>query len=161
MGNKVPVCKYCGKEYIENKDIPANFPEFIREAMRYRPACNCEEKQEKKRREEQEKERQRQCLMNKVKRYKDISVIDKKFLDSRFDNADMADTRMAMAKKYAENFIKYGTAEGGILLYGGVGTGKTYATACICNELMSNGKNSISYELRLILFETQKRMGRG
>ena len=54
MGNKVPVCKYCGKEYIENKDIPANFPEFIREAMRYRPACNCEEKQEKKRREEQE-----------------------------------------------------------------------------------------------------------
>lgn len=156
MGNKVPVCKYCGKEYIENKDIPANFPEFIREAMRYRPACNCEEKQEKKRREEQEKERQRQCLMNKVKRYKDISVIDKKFLDSRFDNADMADKHMAMAKKYAENFIKYGTAEGGILLYGGVGTGKTYATACICNELMSNGKTVLVMNLGLYYLKLRR-----
>lgn len=156
MGNKVPVCKYCGKEYIENKDIPANFPEFIREAMRYRPACNCEEKQEKKRREEQEKERQRQCLMNKVKRYKDISVIDKKFLDSRFDNADMADKHMAMAKKYAENFIKYGTAEGGILLYGGVGTGKTYATACICNELMSNEKTVLVMNLGLYYLKLRR-----
>ena len=156
MGNKVPVCKYCGKEYIENKDIPANFPEFIREAMRYRPACNCEEKQEKKRREEQEKERQRQCLMNKVKRYKDISVIDKKFLDSRFDNADMADKHMVMAKKYAENFIKYGTAEGGILLYGGVGTGKTYATACICNELMSNGKTVLVMNLGLYYLKLRR-----
>lgn len=156
MGNKVPVCKYCGKEYIENKDIPANFPEFIREAMRYRPACNCEEKQEKKRREEQEKERQRQCLMNKVKRYKDISVIDKKFLDSRFDNADMADKHMAMTKKYAENFIKYGTAEGGILLYGGVGTGKTYATACICNELMSNGKTVLVMNLGLYYLKLRR-----
>lgn len=156
IGNKVSVCKYCGKEYVENKDIPANFPEFIREAMRYRPACNCEEKQEEKRREEQEKERQKQCLMNKVKKYKDISVIDKKFLDSRFENADMADKHMAMAKKYAENFIKCGTAEGGILLYGGVGTGKTYATACICNELMENGKTTLVMNLGLYYLKLRR-----
>lgn len=156
LGNKVPVCKYCGKEYVENKDIPANFPEFLKQAMKYRPACDCEEKQEEKRREEQEKERQKQCLMNKVKKYRDISVIDKKFLDSRFDNADMADKHMAMAKKYAENFIKCGTAEGGILLYGGVGTGKTYATACICNELMENGKTVLVMNLGLYLIKIQR-----
>lgn len=36
LGNKLPICKYCGKEYVENRDIPENFPEFIKEAMRYR-----------------------------------------------------------------------------------------------------------------------------
>ncbi|MBM6875965.1 ATP-binding protein [Fusobacterium mortiferum] len=149
LEKRVPVCKYCGKEYVENLNVPANFPDFLKEAMRYRPVCDCEDRQEQKRREQAEKERQRQCLMNKVKKYKDISVIDRKFLDSRFENADMTDKHMAMAKKYAENFIKCGTAEGGILLYGGVGTGKTYATACICNELMDNGRTTLVMNLGL------------
>lgn len=156
MGDKVPICKYCGKEYVENKDIPDNFPAFIREAMRYRPSCDCEEKQEKIKREQEERERQRECLMNKVRRYKDISVVDKKFLESRFENSDMGDKHMVMAKKYAENFIKYGTAQGGILLYGGVGIGKTYATACICNELMENGKTTLVMNLGLYLVKIRR-----
>jgi DNA replication protein DnaC len=156
LGNKVPICKYCGKEYVENRDIPENFPEFIKEAMRYRPSCDCEEKQERIRREQEERERQRECLMNKVKKYRDISVIDKKFLESRFENSDMGDKHMTVAKKYAENFIKDGTAQGGILLYGGVGIGKTYATACICNELMENGKTTLVMNLGLYLIKIRR-----
>lgn len=156
MGNKIPICKHCGKEYVENKDIPANFPEFIREAMKYRPACDCEEKQEEKRREQEEKERQRQCLMNKVKRYKDISVIDKKFLQSTFENSDMSDKHMGMAKKYADSFIKHGSIDGGILFYGGVGIGKTYASACICNHLMENGKAVLVMNLGLYLIKIKR-----
>lgn len=156
IGNKVPVCKYCGKEYVENLNIPANFPEFIREAMKYRPTCNCEEKQEEKRRELEEKERQRQCLLNKVKKYRDISVIDKKFLQSTFENSNMSDKHMGMAKKYADKFILDGTAQGGILFYGGVGTGKTYASACICNQVMNNGKTVLVMNLGLYLLKIKR-----
>lgn len=156
IGNKVPVCKYCGNEYKINDNIPENFPDFIKEAMKYIPACECEKRAEEKRKEEEEKERQRQCLINKVKKYKDISVIDKKFLESTFENADMSERHMITAKKYAESFIEKCTAEGGILFYGSVGTGKTFATSCICNELMNNGKTALVMNLGLYLMKIKR-----
>lgn len=156
IGNKTPICKYCGKEYIENQNIPADFPEWIKQAMKYIPACDCEKVAEEKRRKEEEKQRQKECITNKVKKYKDISVIDKKFLNSTFKNADMTEKHMITSKKYADKFIADGTAKGGILFYGGVGTGKTFASACICNELMDNGKTVLVMNLGLYLIKIQR-----
>ncbi len=156
VGNKVPVCKYCGKEYVENENIPKDFPEFIKQAMRYKPACNCEEQEEEKRKIELEKARQRECIKGKVKRYKDISVMDNKFLNSTFKNAEMTAKHMQISKKYADGFIKHGTAEGGILFYGGVGTGKTFASACICNHLMENGKTVLVMNLGLYFIKLRR-----
>lgn len=156
IGNKIPICKYCGEKYKINENIPDNFPEWIKQAMKYIPACDCEKRAEEKRKEEEEKERQRQCLINKVKKYKDISVIDRKFLEITFDNANMSERHMVIAKKYADNFIKSGTLDGGILFYGSVGTGKTYATACICNHLMNNGKTVLVMNLGLYLLKIKR-----
>lgn len=156
VGNKVPVCKYCGKEYVENENIPKDFPEFIKQAMRYKPACNCEEQEEEKRKIELEKARQRECIKGKVKRYKDISVMDNKFLNSTFENAEMVAKHMQIAKKYADSFIKHETTEGGILFYGGVGTGKTFASACICNHLMDNGKTVLVMNLGLYFIKLRR-----
>lgn len=144
-------CRYCGKEYKENSiGYLEKLPEFIREKIKYIPDCNCLEEIAKKEAEELEKKRIQECIMNKVKRYKDISVIDSKFLKSRFENADMSEKHMILAKRYADNFLVKDKPVG-MLLYGDVGTGKTFATACIANYLMDKGKTVLVMNLALYL----------
>lgn len=43
------------------------------------------------------------------------------------------------AREYVENFAEFKERGTGLLLYGGVGTGKTFAAACIANALIDKG----------------------
>lgn len=149
---KKPVCKFCGKEYLENPNIPANFPEFLKLAMAYIPTCDCFEKEEQRLKEEQEKQRMRECLENKIKKYRDISIIDKKFLDSKFENA-IEDVNITFAKKYTKKFLTTENVTTGLYFYGDVGTGKTFTTSCICNSLMKHGKTVLIMNLGLYLIK--------
>ena len=143
-------CEYCGKEYVENPSIHDALPEYIKEKIKFIPSCNCLEKQREKEMEELEKKRLQECMMNRVKKYKDISVIDSKFLKSKFENADMSEKHMILAKRYADNFLVKDKPIG-MLLYGNVGIGKTFATACIANYLMEKGKTVLVMNLALYL----------
>lgn len=42
----------------------------------------------------------------------------------------------------------------GIIFYGGVGTGKTFASGCIANYLMSRGKSVLVINLGLYLLKS-------
>lgn len=42
---------------------------------------------------------------------------------------------MQVMQNYVDNFDKFKAEGKGLLLYGGVGTGKTYAAGCVCNAL--------------------------
>ena len=149
-------CKYCGKEYIKNPAIlPDWMPLSMKEQIEFIPDCDCLEKQKLLEMEQAEKERQRQCILNKVKKYKDISVIDKKFLDSRFEVADMNSFVMSLADKYSKAFLKE-TMKTGLFLFGNVGTGKTYASACIANRLMEAGKTVLVMTLGLYINKLQR-----
>lgn len=150
------ICKYCGRPYKKNTNIPEHFPEFMKKAMEYLPDCDCLEKQKQKELERLEVERQKQCLINKVKKYKDISVMDSKFLESNFNMADMMDPHMNFAKKYAKKFTENGGAPAGVMFYGPVGTGKTFASACIANELMNNGFTVLVMNLGLYINKIQR-----
>lgn len=46
---------------------------------------------------------------------------------------------MKAARQYADNFDAYCREGKGLLMYGGVGSGKTYAAACIVNALVARG----------------------
>lgn len=146
-------CEYCGKEYKLNENLPEGLPEKIRERLKYIPSCDClakkYEAEENERIEKAEKER-RQAI---VKKYKDISILDTKLENSNFENADMSEKYMAFCKKYADRFIEKGFAPKGLLLYGGVGTGKTFASACIGNRLMEEGKTVLIMNLGLYLIK--------
>ena len=48
-----------------------------------------------------------------------------------------------MAKKYAEKFPEMYRKNQGLLLYGPVGTGKSFTAACIGNYLLNNAKSVI------------------
>lgn len=150
-GIKIMKCKFCGKDYIKNED--KNFellPEIIRKNIEYIPSCNCLEECKEREMEELERKRVQECIKNRVNKFKDISVIDSKFLKSRFENADMNSKHMQLAKRYAESFLKK-DSKIGLLLYGSVGTGKTYATACIANYIMEKGKTVLVINLGLYL----------
>lgn len=153
----IPKCKYCGKEYVLNtaKFLSVLSPE-MQERLKYIPNCNCLEKEQEKELEKMEEERVRQCILNKIKRYKDISIIDEKFKTSTFEKANLEDKHMQLSQRFADKFIKKGTAPTGIMFFGGVGTGKTYASNCIANYLMDNEKTVLVMNLSKYLNKLQR-----
>ena len=57
-----------------------------------------------------------------------------------FSNDDGSTPRiMNIAKRYVEKFQQMKADHKGLLLFGGVGVGKTYASACIANALIDKG----------------------
>lgn len=152
-------CKYCGKRYKENSiEHIEKLPDFIKEKIKFIPDCSCLEEMFKREMEKLEKERVHECMKNRVKKYKDISVVDNKFLESRFENADMSEKYMILAKRYADNFLVK-NKKTGMLLYGDVGTGKTFASACIGNYLMEKGKTVMMINLGLYLNKLSREFG--
>lgn len=152
-----PKCKYCGKEYKLNTWEFLHFlSPMMQEKLKYIPDCDCLDKESEKELERLEKERVKQCVMNRIKRYKDISIIDKKFETNIFEKADMRDKHMQLSKRFAENFVKKGSAPTGIMFFGSVGTGKTYASNCIANYLMENGKTVLVMNLSRYINKLQR-----
>ena len=153
----IPKCKYCGKEYKLNtwEFLPSLSP-MMQEKLKYIPDCDCLDKEAEKELEKLEKERVRQCNLNRIKKYKDISIIDQKFETSTFEKSDMMDKHMQVSKKFAENFVKKGSAPTGIMFFGSVGTGKTYASSCIANYLMDNLKTVLVMNLSRYINKLQR-----
>lgn len=152
----IPRCPHCGKEYKLNEYILEDLPEIFKEKFKYIADCDCFDKLEKQEAEAREKERLRQCQQNRIKKYKDISVIDKKFIDSTFEKADMSDKHMNICKRYAEKFVAVGTAPKGLMMFGSVGTGKTYASNCVANYLMEHNKTVLVMNLGLYINKLQR-----
>lgn len=139
-------CEICGKEYIKNKNLSI-FPENLREKIEYVSDCDCQLEITIQELLEKEMDKQRK---SRVKYFKDISIVDKRFLWSRFENADMNSKHMQLVRKYVDSFLKKEKQEG-LLFYGGVGTGKTFSTACIANYLIEKGKAVLVMNLGLYL----------
>lgn len=101
--------------------------------------CICKCQQEKQ--SEDEKKWKEMQEAYRIKHLKMDGVIDKSLSKCRFETAEMTEN-LKKCKNYAEKWdeMKEGT---GLLLWGGVGTGKTYAAACIVNELLDRGVPSM------------------
>lgn len=137
-------CQTCDKLYREQsfgtletlRDIMS--AEMV-EKIRFVPDCSCIEDLEKEKMIHDGKRNDRESKINRIKKFRDISVVDSKFREARFEIADnMKEKYMDDCYKYALNFIKK-PAPIGIALFGQPGNGKTFATACIGNKLMRAG----------------------
>lgn len=97
--------------------------------------CRAAELQAEERQKEQEK------LQERIKRQRKAGFLESDMQHWTFSADDGADPRiMRAAKKYVDNFVQFKEQGKGLLLYGGVGTGKTFAAACIVNALIDTGK---------------------
>lgn len=144
-------CEYCGKEYIKNTayDFLNALPQFLAENLQYIPACDCLEKKKAEQFALLEKERQEQCRQNRLKHFKDFSVVDEKFRESTFENAK-PDKVIELAKRTAKIIINESESVG-LYLYGKAGTGKTFSSGCIANELEKQNKTVIALNIGLYI----------
>ena len=96
-------------------------------------SCVCKCKQEEMRREKEEAEAREQMIQ--IQRMKSTGIQERHLLDWRFDIAQETDT-IRWAKKYVAEWRKVKAENLGLLLWGDVGTGKSFVAACIANALL-------------------------
>lgn len=96
-----------------------------------RRSCGCERAKAREARES-EIETERQIRIYELR---SKAFADKSMQYWSFDTDDRANPKLSeVAHRYVDNFTSMNGK--GLLLYGGVGTGKTYMTACIANALI-------------------------
>ncbi len=98
--------------------------------------CKCREEKIRRDREEHERREHRQT----VERYKGVCFTDRRMWNWTFENDDGTVPQMAMAKRYVENWDKVRQEHIGLLLWGDLGSGKTYMAAAIANALLEHEK---------------------
>ena len=110
--------------------------EVLGEERTVRCICRCD--REKRERQEEARRRERQLLRIQQLR---IQGFDKAEMQGwTFANDDGKQPNVSRAAKaYCDQFSKFKENGKGLVFHGSVGTGKTYASACIANELISKG----------------------
>lgn len=127
--------EYLGEDgllYCEKCHTPIQCRKEAFGKMRTLP-CTCKCRQEAMKREKEEAEAREQMM--KIQRLKSTGIQERHLLDWRFDVAEDNET-IRRARNYVANWKKVRAENLGLLLWGDVGTGKSYAAACIANALL-------------------------
>ncbi len=101
--------------------------------------CECRREEEKTRKQEEERRKE----MDAIASLKNHSLMDERLRDATFENFQQTKQNarnLKLCRRYAERFDEMMKKNQGLLFYGGVGTGKTYAAACIANFLLDRRK---------------------
>lgn len=126
---------YCGECGLK-KERFVTF--FTGKTMKVPCRCYCDDMAllEAQRRQEEEDRRAR------LARLRASSMLDVKYEDATFDTFDVNEDNeqnFKYCRRYVDAFSMFCEKDQGLLFYGDVGTGKSYAAACIANELMKKG----------------------
>ena len=79
--------------------------------------------------------------MRKLEQLRDMGFPDEDMRGCTFANDDGSNEKIsAVAHNYVENFDEMFKRGKGLLLFGGVGTGKSFISACIANALIDRGR---------------------
>jgi DNA replication protein DnaC len=123
---------YCGKCHSK-KQTRVEFLGVVKT-----PMCLC--KCEVEKREREEAERKRCELIKKIKDNRRIAFPESDMQSWTFENDDTANEKISkVARNYVENFSTMQEQGKGLLFFGTVGTGKSFASACIANALIDKG----------------------
>lgn len=99
------------------------------------PMCLC--KCEAERRDREEEERKRQAFERKIAELRRTGLPDEEMQKWTFANDDHANEYIStIARNYVENFSEMMENGKGLVFFGQVGTGKTFAAASIANALI-------------------------
>ena len=139
----LPHCKNCRTARVYVSDDK----KFMARCM-----CECQSQAEA----EREQERKRQRAIDEFNNRSQLSMIGSRYRNIRFADATITDNNRAVydkcrnyvnrAKEIRENNI-------GLYIYGDNSSGKTYLTACVCNELLWRGYRCVYTNLATMLNE--------
>lgn len=123
---------YCGKCHTPKQAKIELFNET------FMPLCLCAcatEKRDREIAEQKKKERLERIEENRRRAFPDLSYIKHTFEEDDKGNSRLSD----IAERYVKNFESLKDKGKGLLLFGGVGTGKTFIASCIVNSLIDKG----------------------
>ena len=102
------------------------------------PMCLC--KCEKEKRDQRDAEIKRQEFQRHIAKLKRMGFPDSEMEKWTFDRDDHQNEKIStIARNYVQNFDQLKEKGKGLLLFGAVGTGKTFIAACIANSLIEKG----------------------
>ena len=96
--------------------------------------CKCQEEAYEREKKEHEEEQRRIDIDN----MRATGFPDRKMASVRFESAEPSEV-LEVAKRYVDNWKTMRENGKGLLLYGTVGTGKSYSAYCIANALIDQG----------------------
>ena len=135
---------YCGKCHTP-KEFRGNFLGMVK-VVPCLCRCRVDELSAEEQQRKAEKQRERIMLNRRA------SFLESDMQHWNFAADDGADPRiMRAAKSYVANFTQFREQGKGLLLYGGVGTGKTFAAACIANALIDTGRTCLMTNFARVL----------
>lgn len=106
--------------------------------VEYKPYCMCDCEATKYQQERAEEERRER--MRRVQRLRETGFTDREMMGWTFDCDDGSNPKVSgVARRYVEHFGTMRESGQGLLLFGPVGTGKTFYAACIANALIDRG----------------------
>ncbi len=94
--------------------------------------CKCQQEAYKI----EQKERERQEFLREVSRLKSVGLQDKELQQYNFANDSGINPEIRYAHTYVDNWTEMKTQNTGLLLWGDVGTGKSFLAGCIANALL-------------------------
>ncbi len=98
--------------------------------------CSCERKRIEERKRALERREKQMVLENN----RSVCFHERRMLHWTFENDNGKTPAMDKARTYVEYWQEARSECAGLLLWGGVGSGKTYMAACIANALLDQGK---------------------
>ncbi len=127
--------EYCSRCHTpREKTLPSPFKEG--ETFKVHLMCKCEREVY----EAEQEARAKREFAEMVSRNRGVCFHEKKMWDWTFSNDDGSVPAAVLAKRYVESWNEMKANNMGLLLWGDVGTGKTYIATCIANALLDQGK---------------------
>ena len=140
---------YCGKCHTQ-KQVRQ---QFLGEMKVLNCACKCSVERNKREAEEQRK-RARMQYLDGMRR---TGFPDAEMRKWTFSNDDGGNSKIIeIAHKYVDNFNVMRSQGTGLLLYGNVGCGKSFAAACIANALIDRGTPCMMTNFSRIINQLQE-----
>ena len=135
--NGILICGKCGEprqRFMLFDDPTDDDPEHKSE-LKVVTMCRCEreEKEREKRKEEAAKD------MEKIQRLRNASLLDEKLRGATFGAFKVTkynERNLKLCRRYAMKFDQMVEKDQGLIFWGSVGTGKSFAAACIANYLL-------------------------
>lgn len=115
------------------------------------PTCMCACRTEAYERENEEYTRRAEA--NRIRLLKANGLQDKALYDYRFERDDGRNPPMAKIRRYVSHWPEMKKRSQGLLLWGDVGTGKSFAAGCIANALLDRGNPVLMTNLARLLNE--------
>lgn len=135
--NGILICGKCGepRQRFMLFDDPTDDDSEHKSELKVVTMCRCEREEEEreKRKEEAAKD------MEKIQRLRNASLLDEKLRGATFGAFKVTkynERNLKLCRRYAMKFDQMVEKDQGLIFWGSVGTGKSFAAACIANYLL-------------------------